>query len=411
MATAAGGRRVVVTGLGVVSALGVGREAHFEGLAEGRNGIGPIELIDPSRLMIKIAAEAKGYIGTERWGRQELLLYDRITQMALTATAEAIEQSGIDFKADGLGEQTAVVIATAMGGLHTQDENYRIVYEEQKNRVHPFIIPRLMANAPVSQVSMAHGLMGPSWSVATACASSNHAIGQAFHLVRSGAAEAAVTGGTESVLCFGGIKAWEGLRVMSKDGCRPFSKSRNGMVLGEGAAILILEELEAAKARDAVILGELAGAGASADAADIVAPAVEGAAGAMRRALKDAAMGPEEVDYINAHGTATALNDRTEAAAIKSVLGSAAEKVMVSSTKSMHGHAIGAAGALEAAACLMALDLGVVAPTINRDEEDPEIGLDVVPNEAREARVAAALSNAFAFGGLNAVLAFRAWRG
>ncbi|MEO1315414.1 MAG: beta-ketoacyl-[acyl-carrier-protein] synthase family protein [Pseudomonadota bacterium] len=411
MATAAGGRRVVVTGLGVVSALGVGREAHFEGLAEGRNGIGPIELIDPSRLMIKIAAEAKSYIGAERWGRQELLLYDRITQMALTATAEAIEQSGIDFKADGLGEQTAVVIATAMGGLHTQDENYRIVYEEQKNRVHPFIIPRLMANAPVSQVSMAHGLMGPSWSVATACASSNHAIGQAFHLVRSGAAEAAVTGGTESVLCFGGIKAWEGLRVMSKDGCRPFSKNRNGMVLGEGAAILILEELEAAKARDAVILGEIAGAGASADAADIVAPAVEGAAGAMRRALKDAAMGPEEVDYINAHGTATALNDRTEAAAIRSVLGSAAEKVMVSSTKSMHGHAIGAAGALEAAACLMALDRGVVAPTINRDEEDPEIGLDVVPNEAREARVAAALSNAFAFGGLNAVLAFRAWRG
>ncbi|MEO0428980.1 MAG: beta-ketoacyl-[acyl-carrier-protein] synthase family protein [Pseudomonadota bacterium] len=411
MATAAGGRRVVVTGLGVVSALGVGREAHFQGLAEGRNGIGPIELIDPSRLMIKIAAEAKSYIGAERWGRQELLLYDRITQMALTATAEAIEQSGIDFKADGLGEQTAVVIATAMGGLHTQDENYRIVYEEQKNRVHPFIIPRLMANAPVSQVSMAHGLMGPSWSVATACASSNHAIGQAFHLVRSGAAEAAVTGGTESVLCFGGIKAWEGLRVMSKDGCRPFSKNRNGMVLGEGAAILILEELEAAKARDAVILGELAGAGASADAADIVAPAVEGAAGAMRRALKDAAMGPEEVDYINAHGTATALNDRTEAAAIRSVLGSAAEKVMVSSTKSMHGHAIGAAGALEAAACLMALDRGVVAPTINRDEEDPKIGLDVVPNEAREARVAAALSNAFAFGGLNAVLAFRAWRG
>ncbi|MEL7140386.1 MAG: beta-ketoacyl synthase N-terminal-like domain-containing protein, partial [Pseudomonadota bacterium] len=200
-------------------------------------------------------------------------------------------------------------------------------------------------------------------------------------------------------------------RVMSKDGCRPFSKNRNGMVLGEGAAILILEELEAAKARDAVILGEIAGAGASADAADIVAPAVEGAAGAMRRALKDAGMGPEEVDYINAHGTATALNDRTEAAAIKSVLGSAAEKVMVSSTKSMHGHAIGAAGALEAAACLMALDRGVVAPTINRDEEDPEIGLDVVPNEAREARVAAALSNAFAFGGLNAVLAFRAWRG
>ncbi|MEM6487658.1 MAG: beta-ketoacyl synthase N-terminal-like domain-containing protein, partial [Pseudomonadota bacterium] len=201
-------RRVVVTGLGVVSALGVGREAHLDGLAQGRQGIGPIELIDASRLMIKIAAEAKGYDGDALWSRQQRMLYDRITQMALTAAAEAIAQSGLDTAA--VGERTAVIIATAMGGLHTQDENYRIVYEEQKNRVHPFIIPRLMANAPVSQVSMAHGLRGPAWSVATACASSNHAIGQAFHLVRSGAADAAVTGGTESVLCFGGIKAWEG---------------------------------------------------------------------------------------------------------------------------------------------------------------------------------------------------------
>jgi nodulation protein E len=404
------GRRVVVTGLGVVSALGVGREAHFEGLAEGRAGIGPIALIDPSRLMIKIAAEASGYRGEERWDRQQLLLYDRITQMALTAAGEAVGQAGISFEG-GLGSRTATIIATAMGGLHTQDENYRIVYEEQKNRVHPFIIPRLMANAPVSQVSMAHGLKGPAWSVSTACASSNHAIGQAFQLVRSGAADAAVTGGTESVLCFGGIKAWEGLRVMSKDGCRPFSRNRNGMVLGEGCAILILEELEAAKARGAPILAEIAGAGATADAADIVAPAVEGAAEAMRIALADAEMAPGEVGYINAHGTATALNDRTEAAAIRAVLGPAAEMVMVSSTKSMHGHAIGAAGALEAAACILALSRGIVPPTINHEEDDPEIGLDVVPNAAREARVEAALSNAFAFGGLNAVLAFRAWRG
>ncbi|MEM7528094.1 MAG: beta-ketoacyl-[acyl-carrier-protein] synthase family protein [Pseudomonadota bacterium] len=403
-------RRVVVTGLGIVSALGVGREAHLEGLAEGRQGIGPIELIDPSRLMIKIAAEAKGYVGADRWDRQQLTLYDRITQMALTATEEAIAQSGIVFS-DELAERTAVIVATAMGGLHTQDENYRIVYEEQKNRVHPFIIPRLMANAPVSQVSMAHGLKGPSWSVATACASSNHAIGQAYQLVRSGAADAAVTGGTESVLCFGGIKAWEGLRVMSKDGCRPFSKNRNGMVLGEGCAILVLEEMEAAKARGAVILAEIAGAGATADAADIVAPAVEGAARAMRIALSDAGMDVSEVAYINAHGTATALNDRTEASAIRMVLGEHAGSVMVSSSKSMHGHAIGAAGALEAAACLMALERGVVPPTINHEEDDPEIALDVVPNTAREVQVDAALSNAFAFGGLNAVLAFRAWRG
>jgi nodulation protein E len=326
--------------------------------------------------------------------------------MALVAAEEAVGQSGIAFD-EALGRRTATVIATAMGGLHTQDENYYAVYHEMKNRVHPFIIPRLMANAPVSQVSMKYGLRGPAWSVATACASSNHAIGQAMHLVRSGACDAAVTGGTESVLCFGGIKAWEGLRVMSKDGCRPFSKSRNGMVLGEGCGILVIEERERALARGAPILAEIAGSGMTADAADIVAPAMEGAAAAMQGALDDAGMAPGEVDYINAHGTATAINDRTEAAAIRTVLGARAGEVMVSSTKSMHGHAIGAAGALEAAAVIMAMRDGVVPPTINHDEPDPEIALDVVPNAARRASVRAALSNAFAFGGLNAVLAFR----
>ncbi|MCL5778850.1 beta-ketoacyl-[acyl-carrier-protein] synthase family protein [Limibaculum sp. FT325] len=402
--------RVVVTGLGVVSALGVGRDAHFAGLAEGRCGIGPIGLIDPARLMIKIAAEARDFRGEDRFDRQDLLLLDRITQMAVVAMDEAKAQSGIEFDEE-LGLRTATIIATAMGGLHTCDENYRTVYQEQKNRVHPFIIPRLMANAPVSQISMRHGLKGPAWSVSTACASSNHAIGQAFHMVRAGVVDAAVTGGTESVLCFGGIKAWEGLRVMSQDGCRPFSANRNGMVLGEGCAILILERLDRAIARGAPILGEIAGAGATADAADIVAPAVEGAARAMTLALADARIAPDEVGYINAHGTATALNDRTEAAAVRLALGEAASRVMVSSTKSMHGHAIGAAGALEAAAVLMALGQGIVPPTINHEAEDPEIGLDVVPNQSREAQVDAALSNAFAFGGLNAVLAFRRWKG
>ncbi|MEO0620899.1 MAG: beta-ketoacyl-[acyl-carrier-protein] synthase family protein [Pseudomonadota bacterium] len=402
-------RRVVVTGLGVVSALGIGREAHFQGLREGRQGIGPIQRIDPERLMIKIAAEAD-FDGTDYFDRGQLALFDRVTQMALVAGEEAMAQSGLadgDRAAEDLGLKTATIIATAMGGLHTQDENYYAVYHEMKNRVHPFIVPRLMANAPVSQVSMKYGLMGPAWSVATACASSNHAIAQAAGLVRSGACDAAVTGGTESVLCFGGIKAWEGLRVMSKDGCRPFSKTRNGMVLGEGCAILVLEERERAMARGAPILAEIAGAGMTADASDIVAPDMHGAARAMRMALAEAQMTADEVDYINAHGTATAINDRTEAAAIREVLGAAAEDVMVSSTKSMHGHAIGAAGALEAAAVLMALGEQVVPPTINHEEPDPEIGLDIVPNTARQAPVRAALSNAFAFGGLNAVLAFR----
>ncbi|MEM9148034.1 MAG: beta-ketoacyl-[acyl-carrier-protein] synthase family protein [Pseudomonadota bacterium] len=403
-------RRVVVTGLGVVSALGIGRDAHFEGLREGHCGIAPISRIETDRLMIKIAAEAKAFEGSDYFDRGQLSLFDRVTQMALVAADEAMAQSGLadgDRVDEALGLRTATVIATAMGGLHTQDDNYYAVYHEMKNRVHPFIVPRLMANAPVSQVSMKYGFMGPAWSVATACASSNHAIGQAAGLVRTGLCDAAITGGTESVLCFGGIKAWEGLRVMSKDGCRPFSKTRNGMVLGEGCAILVLEERERAMARGASILGEIAGAGMTADASDIVAPDMRGAARAMTQALTEAGMAADEVDYINAHGTATAINDRTEATAIREVLGPAAEDVLVSSTKSMHGHAIGAAGALEAAAVLFALGEQIVPPTVNHEEPDPEIGLDVVPNEAREAPVRAALSNAFAFGGLNAVIAFR----
>lgn len=398
--------KVVVTGLGVVSALGTGREAHMEGLREGRSGIGPITLIDTERLMIRIAAEAKTFRGEDHFDRQQISLYDRVTQMAMFCAREAVEQSGIVFD-EALGLRTATVIGTAMGGLHTLDANYHAVYHEKKSRVHPLVIPRLMANAPVSQISMEYGLKGPSWSVATACSSSNHAIAQAFQMVRSGAVDAAVTGGTESVLCFGGIKAWEGLRVMSKDGCRPFSKNRDGMVLGEGAAILIIESLERARARGAPILGEIAGVGMTADAGDIVAPTIEGASRAMALALEDAEMDPSEIGYINAHGTATMINDRTEAAAIHIVLGQYAETVPVSSTKSMHGHCIGAAGALEAAATLMALGQGIVPPTINHDEVDPEIRLDVVANEAREVPVEAALSNSFAFGGLNAVLAFR----
>ena len=403
-------RRVAVTGIGIVSALGTGYKAHAEGLKEGRLGIGPITRFDPERLMVKIAGEARQFEGEDYFTRNEIALLDRISQMALIAAREAVGQSGLEFR-NALGPRTATIIGTAMGGLHTQDENYYVVYHEMKNRVHPFIIPRLMANAPVSQISMAHGLQGPAFSVSTACSSSNHAIGQAFHLVRGGTCDAAVTGGTESVLCFGGMKAWEGLRVMSKEACRPFSRTRNGMVLGEGAAILVLEELEHARGRGADILGEIVGFGMTADAGDIVQPALEGASGAIRMALEDGGVAPDEIGYINAHGTATAMNDRIEAAAIKSVLGAHAENVLVSSTKSMHGHAIGAAGAIEAVATLMALKEGVVPPTIGFEEPDPEIGLDVVPNEAREVSVHAALSNSFAFGGLNAVLAFRSWAG
>ena len=399
-------RRVAITGVGVVSALGVGREAHFGGLREGRSGIGELEFRDVDRLSVHIGGQAKDFRAEDYFGRSQIALLDRFAQMALIAGKEAIEDSGVEIDEE-LGYRSAVVMGSGLGGLGTLDESYRTVYEEGKNRVHPFVVPRSMPNAAASQLSMAHGIKGPAWSVSTACSSSNHAMGHALQLVRSGLADMALAGGAESMLCFGGVKAWEGLRVMSKDGCRPFCKTRNGMVQGEGAAVLVLEEMERAKARGATIWGELAGFGMTSDAGDIVQPDPDGASRAIRAALADAGLAPEEIGYVNAHGTATAANDRSECRALRDAFGAHADSLMVSSTKSMHGHGIGAAGALESLAVLMALSEGVVAPTIGYAEPDPECDLDVVPNTAREPSVSAAISNSFAFGGLNAVLAFR----
>ncbi len=402
-------RRIVVTGQGVVSALGLTADAHIEALRNGVCGISPIELIPTDNLTIGIAAEAKTFRAEDYFGRSEIALRDRVTQMATVAAKEAIAQSGIVFEGV-LGERTATILGTSMGGQHTQDDNYRLVYGEGKTRVHPFLVPRLMANAPVSWVSMDHGLRGPAYSISTACASSNHAIGQAFHLIRSGGADAAVTGGAESGLTWGVLKGWEGLRVMSKTACRPFSKTRDGMVQGEGAAILVLEELEMAKARGANILGEIVGFGSSADAGDIVQPSLEGATRAMRSALSDGGVNPTEVAYVNAHGTATAMNDRTECAALRNVFGAHADALAVSSTKSAHGHCIGAAGALEMVATLSALQ-GILPPTIGYEEPDPDCDLNVVPNTAQQRAVDVAMSNSFAFGGLNAVVVVKRWQG
>lgn len=399
-------RRVAVTGLGVVSALGLTRAAHFEGLREGRCGIGELDITDVDRLSVKLGGQARGFVSEERFDRQEVALLDRTTQMALTAAAEAFEDAGLELT-DEESLAAGVVTGTALNGMETVDQNYRAVFQEGKNRVHPFIVPRLMTNAGASQISMKYGLRGPSWTVTTACSSANHALAQAFQMVHGGVSDVMVAGGAEAPLFFGVMKAWEGLRVMSRDACRPFSRTRSGMVQGEGAAILILEEMERAKARGARIWGEICGFGMSADASDIVSPSRDGAARAIRSALRDARMDPSEVAYVNAHGTATAANDRTECGAIRDVFGAAADGLSVSSTKSMHGHAIGAAGALEAAATLMALSEGVVPPTIGYEEPDPDCDLDVTPNEAKERDVPAALSNSFAFGGLNAVLAFR----
>jgi nodulation protein E len=397
-------RRVVVTGLGVVSSLGLTRAAHFEGLREGRCGIGPLAIRDVERLAIGVGAAATGFVGAERFTKSEIALYDRTTQLALTAAREAVSASGVSFEGEA-ALRAGVAMGTALTGMETIDDSYRAVFEEGKNRVHPFVVPRLMSSAGASHISMAFGLKGPAFTVSTACSSSNHAIGQAFHLIRSGAVDAMLAGGAEAPLTFGVMKAWEGLRVMSKDVCRPFSLERSGMVQGEGAAVAVLEDFERARARGAPILGEIAGFAMTADAGDIVQPSVDGAARAIAGALADARLAPEAVGYVNAHGTGTAANDRTECAAIRAAFGAQAERLSVSSTKSMHGHCIGGAGALELAAVLMAIGEGVIPPTIGYLTPDPECDLDVTPNAARERRVDAALSNSFAFGGLNAVLA------
>ncbi|MBO9472390.1 MULTISPECIES: beta-ketoacyl-[acyl-carrier-protein] synthase family protein [unclassified Shimia] len=399
-------KRVVITGAGTINALGHDVPQTLKSMREGRCGIGALEMRDVERLGVKIGAQVHGFEPEGIFNRQQLSLYDRFTQFALVAAREALAQSGLEFSGE-LSAKSGVVFGNSGGGMQTLDENYRTVYEDGKNRVHPFVVPKLMNNAAASHISMEFNLKGPSFTVASACASSNHAMAQAFQMVRHGMSPVMITGGAESMLCFGGVKAWEGLRVMSKDACRPFSATRNGMVQGEGAGVFVFEEMDHAKARGAEILAEVVGFAMTSDAADIVMPSRQGASRAISGALADARLDREEVGYINAHGTGTAANDKTECSAVADVFGPHADKLMISSTKSMHGHLIGGTGAVELLACIMALRDGIIAPTIGYEEADPECAMDVVPNEAREAKVDVALSNAFAFGGLNAVLALR----
>ncbi|MDB2407051.1 beta-ketoacyl-[acyl-carrier-protein] synthase family protein [Jannaschia sp.] len=400
-------RRVVITGAGTVNALGADVTTTLEAMREGRCGIGPLQMRDADRLAIRIGAQLEGYAESDHFSRQEIALFDRYTQFAILAAREAIDQAGLTFTEE-VAIRAGVILGTSGGGLSTQDDNYRAVYEDGKNRVHPFVVPRLMNSAAAAHLSMEWNLQGPSFTVSTACASSNHAIGQAVQFLRAGLADVMVTGGSEAMLCFGGVKAWEGLRVMSNDTCRPFCATRSGMVQGEGAGIFVLETYDHARGRGAEILAEIAGIAMTSDASDIVMPSRRGAERAMAGALRDAGLAPDAISYINAHGTGTAANDRTECAAVEGVFGAHADVLAMSSTKAMHGHCIGATGAIELLACLMALRDGVIAPTINWREQDPDCALDVVANVARDARVEACLSNAFAFGGMNAVLALRA---
>mgnify|MGYP000388822546 FL=1 len=399
--------RVVITGAGTINALGGSVPETLQAMREGQLGIGPLQMRDLDRLSVKIGGQIKDFDPEAHFDRQKLALYDRVTQLVLLASREAMAQSGLEITEE-LSETTGVVLGTAAGGMNTWDDNFRSVYEEGKNRVHPFVVPKLMTNAAASHLSMAHNIKGPSLTVSTACASSNHAIGLAFQMVRSGMAQVMLAGGGDAMLTFGGIKAWEGLRVMSKTACRPFSANRSGMVQGEGAGVFVLETYEGAKARGAEILAELIGFSMTSDAGDIVMPNQQGAVRAIRGALRDACLDPQDIGYINAHGTGTAANDKTECAAVTEAFGAHAPALMMSSTKSMHGHLIGGTGAVELLACLMALRDGVIAPTIGYEQPDPNCALDVVPNVARQAKVTATLSNAFAFGGMNAVLALKA---
>jgi nodulation protein E len=365
-----------------------------------------MELVPPGTVRFPNGAETLGYRVGDHFDEKEVMLLDRFAQFAAVAAREAVRDAGVSWT-DELRDNAAVVTGSSTGGQTSEDESFRDYYERKEMRFSPFTIPKSMSNAGASRISYEHGVRGPVYTVSTACSSSNHAIGQAFRMVRDGSVEIAIAGGSEAPFSPGFLKAWEGMRVVSPDTCRPISRDRKGLILGEGAGMLVLEPLESARVRGARIYGEIAGFGMSSDAHHLTQPLADGAARAMRSALRDADVEPDAIGYINAHGTGTLANDPTETEAIRAVFGAHASKLMVSSTKSMHGHALGAAGALEAAATVLALWHGVIPPTANFLGADAACDLDVVPNVAREVGVEWAMSNSFAFGGLNAVVVFR----
>jgi nodulation protein E len=403
------GRRVVITGMGIISALGKTVDEFWDNTVNGRSGIAPLTMIDTEKVRIATGGEVKNYIPSEHFEKKELDMLDRFAQFCLYSARHAIKQSGIELT-PAIKSRTAVITGTSIGGESTHDKVLSDLYLEKKGRAHPFSIPMIMPNAGASQVSMAFGFTGPAYTISTACASSNHAIGNAFWLVRSGICDYAVTGGSETPFSFGFMKGWEAIRVVAPDTCRPFSKNRLGMILGEGGAMLFIETLESAQARGATIFAEIAGFGMSSDAGHITKPSQIGAEEAMRLALKDANMQPSDIDYINAHGTGTTANDSMEVAAIKTVFEDHADKLSISSTKSMHGHVLGGTSALEAVTTALAIYHDILPPTANYEELDPECDIDVVPNQSRPKTINSALTNSFAFGGLNAVLALRKWK-
>ncbi len=381
-------------------------------MCNARPGVRRITQFDSSSLTVQIAAEIADYDPSAYFPVKRLDLLDRFAQFALIASKQAVESSGIEIREEER-PRFGVVMGSGMGGAKGLDDGYLNLYARQATRLHPFTIPKIMHNAPVSQVCMEYGAQGPSFATSTACSSSGHALGEAFHLIKYGLADVMISGGTDAPLTYGMMRSWESVRVLAtcngdpSRACRPFSADRDGMVIGEGAAALLLEELDHARRRGAPILAEISGFGMSSDAGHITQPTVDGPARAIRMALEEGEVSPDEVDYINAHGTGTRLNDSTETEIIKQVFGAHARRVAISSTKSMHGHAMGGTSAIEMVATILAMLRGVVPPTANYTQPDPECDLDYVPNQARSMPVRIAISNSFAFGGLNAVLLVR----
>ncbi len=400
-----GARRVVVTGQGVVSSIGIGVDPFWSNMRRGACGIAPITNFEHQDLYITIAGEVKDFHARERCPSKPLMLADRYSQFAGAAAIEAMKQAGFDGPVSD-GHRAASIIGSGIGGLATIETGYVDLFIHKKKATHPLTLLRSIGSSAAAHVSIEYGMKGPCFGTVSACSTAAHAIGLTYQMVRAGLVDIGIAGASEASLTYGSMRSWQAMRVLSPEGCWPFSRHRNGTVLAEGAGLLVLEELEHAKARGARPLAELVGFGMTSDAADMVNPSIEGPTVAMQLALEDARLAPSDIDYINAHGTATTVNDVNETRAIRQVFGNAAERVSVSSTKSMHGHCLGAGGGVEAVACVKAIEENFVPATIGFDEPGEGCDLDYTPNEGRSREINYAMSNSFAFGGLNAVLVF-----
>ncbi len=410
-------RRVVVTGLGAVTPLGNDVASTWQGLVDGRSGIGPITAFDASGLEVRIAGEAKGFKATDYLEPKEARRMDRFTHFAVVAANAAVRDAGLNIRGNN-AEAVGVAIGSGIGGISTIVEQVKVMELKGPRRVSPFLVPMMILNMAAGQVSIATGAKGPNISVVSACATSSHSVGEAAEIIKRGDADVMLAGGSEAPIIPIGIVAFSQAQALSvrndepTRASRPFDAERDGFVAAEGGAVLVLETLEHALARGAHIYCELVGYGSTADAYHITAPPEggEGAVRSMRMALRMAGLAPEQVDYINAHGTSTPLNDRAETDAIKTVFDAHAYKVAISSSKSMHGHMLGAAGAMEAIVCIKAIETGIIPPTINYEHPDPACDLDYVPNVARQAEVEVALTNSLGFGGHNSTLIFIRYR-